>query len=483
MRVGIAVVGGGIVGAAIARELSRYTNDLLLLDQHPDLGMGTTKANSAIVHAGFAAEPGTLKAKLNVRGNELYRELQPVLGLELDFIGSLVVATDEAGLLALQELQKQGEQNGVAGLEIWSRAKLLSREPNLSQDVTGALYAPTGGIMNPFQATLALAENAVRNGAQVLTECKVEGVVIEQGKVVGLNTSRGYIAASVVINAAGIEAGEISQSAGDYSVSIKPRKGEYILFDTAIAGLVNSVIFPLPTKITKGIVISPTIHGNTFIGPNAAQALGKEDLATTASGLAEVVSGAALLLPKLPLAMAITQFAGLRAVAEGDDFIVRESVVARGLFHAAGIQSPGLTAAPAIAEMLVKVMREAGIKLVERVDFRPANPVSRPFHALSESEKQERIAARPDYGRIICRCETVTEGEIVDAIHGVCGARTLDGVKRRVRTGSGRCQGGFCGPRVTAILSRELKIPVTEVRKDSLSSYMFYDKIRRNEVE
>jgi len=474
----VVIIGGGIVGTAVARELARFKLDITLVEQHPDLSMGTTKANSAILHAGFDAAVGTLKAKLNVRGNELYRAWQEELGLDIKLIGSLVVATDEEGLLVLEQLHERGRQNGVPGLVLLSREAVLEREPHLTPATLGALFAPTGGIMDPFGVTLAFAENAVRNGVEVLTECKVEQVEVSDDEVVGVHTSQGFIEARYIINAAGVHADDISRSANDHSFAIHPRKGEYMLLDKSVGNFVRSVIFPTPSKVSKGIVIAPTVHHNTFVGPNALAIDDKEDLSTTAEGLAAIVAGAKSLVPGVPLNAAITQFAGLRAVADGDDFVIRPATGVRGLIHAAGIQSPGLTAAPAIAEMVVDILRSEGLSLHAKIDFCPENPARALFRDQEAPEKQKLIAENPLYGRVICRCEMVTEGDILDAIHRPCGARTLDGVKRRTRAGMGRCQGGFCGPRVTSILSRELKIPIPAVRKDTAGSFLFFDKIR-----
>lgn len=483
-KVDVAIIGGGIVGTAIARELARYKLEIMLVEQHPDLSMGTTKANSAILHAGFDAAPGTLKAKLNVRGNQLYREMQEELGLDIKLIGSLVVATDEEGLVVLLQLLERGRQNGVPGLCILNREAVLEREPQLAPATLGALFAPTGGIMDPFGVTLAFAENAVRNGVQVLTECKVEKIEVSDRHVVGMHTSQGFIEARYIINAAGVHADDISHGAGDRSFAIHPRKGEYMLLDKSVGSFVRSVIFPTPTKVSKGIVIAPTVHHNTFVGPNALTIDDKEDLSTTADGLAAIVVGARALVPSVPLSATITQFAGLRAVADGDDFIIRPATGVRGLIHAAGIQSPGLTAAPAIAEMMVDILRTEGLSLQAKPSFCPDNPARVLFRDQEAHRKQKLVAENPLYGRVICRCEMVTEADIVDAIHRPCGARTLDGVKRRTRAGMGRCQGGFCGPRVIGILSRELNIPIPAVRKDTAQSFLFFDKIRgAREVE
>ncbi|MBP2642760.1 MAG: FAD/NAD(P)-binding oxidoreductase [Firmicutes bacterium] len=473
----IVIVGGGIVGTAIARELAKYELDIILVEQQPDLAMGTTKANSAIMHAGYDAPEGSLKAKLNVRGNELYRQLKDELDLELAVTGSLVVAVNQAEMDTLVELKRRGKNNGVPGLEILSREEVLVREPSLSPDILGALYAPTGGMLWPFTAAFAFAENAVRNGVKVITECAVTGIEVVGGKTVGVHTSRGFIEADYVINAAGVHSDEVSRMAGDESFTIKPRKGEYILFDKSVKDLVKTIIFPTPSKISKGILLSQTVHGNVFIGPNAIDTNEKDDVSTTSMGMEEIIVGAKRLVPSLPLSAAITQFTGVRAVADSGDFIIRASSGSKGLIQAAGIQSPGLTAAPAIAEMIAVILKEEGLTLKPKIDFKPANPRRVVFSHMDHEARQALIAKNPLHGRIICRCETVTEGEIVDAIHRPCGARSVDGIKRRLRPGAGRCQGGFCGPRVTAILARELNIPVTAVRKDTADSYMFYDKI------
>jgi glycerol-3-phosphate dehydrogenase len=478
-RADVVVIGGGVVGCAIARELSRYSLSVVLLERAPDVATGTSKANSGILHAGFDAEPGTWKARLNVHGSRIYQTASEELGIPRRRIGSLVVASDEAQLGALEALQRRGVENGVTGLALWSRDQLLSHEPNLSSDVMGALWAPTAAIVCPFLATIAFAENAIRNGASIMTECEVTGIAVAGNAMTAVDTNLGRIETRFVVNAAGVHSGDVARMAGDESFTIKPRRGEYILFDRGAGELVRSVVFPTPNKVSKGILVAPTVHGNVFIGPNATEVDDLEDIETTRLGFNEIISGARRILPKLPLAAAITEFAGVRAAA-GHDFVIGPSPVVRGLVHAAGIQSPGLTAAPAIAEAIVESLAEAGLRLKANPSFVPVNPVQPNFAHLSPSDQAKLIAADPLYGRVICRCETITEGEIVAAIRSPCGAKTLDGVKRRVRTSMGRCQGGFCGPRVTAILARELGIPVTAVRKDGAGSWLF---LSREELE
>jgi glycerol-3-phosphate dehydrogenase len=427
------------------------------------------------LHAGFDAEPGTWKARLNVRGSRLYQAISEELGIPRRRVGSLVVARDEDQLSTIEELRSRGVENGLTGLALWKRDQLLAHEPSLSPDVTGALWAPTAAIVCPFLATIALAENAIRNGVRVVTECAVTGIEVVDKATTAVETKLGRIETRFVVNAAGVHSGDIARMVGDESFTIKPRRGEYILFDRSVGDLVHSVVFPSPTKKGKGVLVAPTVHGNVFIGPTATEIDDVDDQETTSLGFAELISSAQRMVPKLPLASAITEFAGIRAAA-GHDFILGPSPVARGLVHAAGIQSPGLSAAPAIAEVIVDFLAEVGLKLSPNSSFVPVNPIQPKFTHLTPNEQEKLIAANPLYGRVICRCETITEGEIVAAIRAPCGARTMDAVKRRVRTSMGRCQGGFCGPRVTAILARELGIPVTDVRKDGAASWQFLSR-------
>lgn len=471
----VVVIGGGVVGCAIARELSRFDLSVVLIERSPDVATGTSKANSGILHAGFDAEPGTWKARLNVRGSRLYAELSEGLGIPRKATGALVVAKDAAQMETVAELRHRGIDNGVPGLEIWTRDQVVAHEPNISPDLAGALWAPTGAIVCPFLATVGFAENAIRNGVRIVTECAVTGIDMADRQIVGVRTTRGRIATRFVVNAAGLHSGEVARLAGDDSFTIKPRRGEYILFDRSVGQLVNTVLFPTPDKVSKGILVAPTVHGNVFIGPDATEIDDPEDRETTAAGLSGIIAGARRIVPGLPLGTAITEFAGLRAAA-GKDFVIGPSPAARGLVHAAGIQSPGLTSAPAIAEVMVEALRDVGLRLRAKASFVPVNPQKPRFHDLDREFQARLVASDPLFGRVICRCETITEAEIVAAILSPCGARTVDGVKRRVRAGAGRCQGGFCGPRVTAILARELGIPITAVRKDSAESWLFLSR-------
>lgn len=473
----VVVIGGGITGAAILAALARLDLSCVLVEKEPDIAAGTTKANSAILHAGFDAPTGSMKAKMNVEGNRLYHELRDELDLDIQWTGSLVCATTDEEKAQIEELKARGDANGVPGLEIWDGDKARGKEPNLSPKICAALWAPTAGICWPFGMAVAFAENAIGNGAEILRDCEVTGIRVEDGKDFVVATTEGDIGAKYVVNAAGVFADKVAAMAGDASFSIHPRRGEYILFDKTVQEkMVKGIVFPAPTKTTKGILVCATTHGNTFIGPNAQEQDSRDDTAVTPAGMDEIIAGAKKLVPELPMGAAITEFAGIRAVSDTNDFIVGESKTVKGLYHAAGIQSPGLTSAPAIARLIAEeIAKASGAKVKANVKTgRPAQPI---FRELPAGEQAALIKKDARYGRVICRCETITEGEIVDAIQRPCGARTVDGVKRRTRAGMGRCQGGFCGPRVIEILSRELNIPVPKVRKDGAESYMYEEKL------
>lgn len=470
----VVVIGGGIVGTAILRELSKYDLHCLLVEKEPDVSVGTTKANSAVLHAGFDAPTGSWKQKTNVRGNALYHQLQEELDLDIKWTGSMVVATDEEEVRQLHKLLERGKANGVPGLQILTKAEVLEKEPNLTTAVA-ALWAPTAGVIWPFGCAVAFARCALQNGAEVIRDCAVTGFVKEDGAVTVVNTTKGAIRTKFVINAAGVYAEEIAKLAGDDSFTITPRKGEYILFDkTAASSLVYGVVFPCPNEKSKGILVCTTTHGNTFIGPNANEQTSKEDTSVTPAGMDEIIAGARKLVPDLPMGACITEFAGLRAVSDTGDFILGASRVP-GFYNAAGIQSPGIAAAPAIAEVVVESLGKEML-LRKKANWNGRLPKKVAFNRMTAAEKQAAIQKNPLYGRVICRCETVTEGEIVDAIREPAGACTVDGVKRRTRAGMGRCQGGFCGPRVVQIIARELGIPVEQVLKERQGSELYFKK-------
>ena len=460
----VIIVGGGVVGSLIARALSRYHVSTLLLERGADVCSGTSKANSAIVHAGYDAKPGSLKARLNIAGNRMYDQVCADLGVLFQRCGTYVVALTEEDQGTLEDLYRRGVQNGVSGMRIISGEEMRRAEPLITPRAQAALYAATGGIVDPFMLTIAAAENAVANGVQVQLETEVTDLLRQDGRISGVKTQRGDWTSRFVINAAGVRADAIMAQAGLHSFHIRPRKGEYYILDREKSA-VRTVLFPCPTKVSKGIVVTPTSHGNTLLGPNAVDIEGKDDLAVTPAGLEEVFSGAQQLVPSLDRRDVIAVFAGLRAAGSTGDFWIDAPREAPGLINVAGIESPGLTAAPAIAEFVLDLLRECGLALLPRPDHNPVRHPPPRFSELSHQERAALIAQDPRYGRIVCRCETVTEGEIVAAIHAPLPARTYDALKRRTRLGAGRCQGGFDTPRVLAILARELGTALTTVTK------------------
>lgn len=457
----VIIIGGGVSGCASARELSRYKADILVLDKEEDVCCGTSKANSAIVHAGFDAPAGSRMAALNVAGSRR----MPTLAKELDFAyqqcGSLVVCLSEEDRPALQKLYENGLTNGVEGLRIVERDELLAMEPNISDDAVAALWAPTGGIVCPFGLTYAFAENAATNGVQFQFDTEVERIEAIPGGW-RLQTNRGPLEARCIVNAAGVHADELHNQVSDDTMTIVPRRGDYFLLDHAAADHVHHTIFQLPGKYGKGVLVTPTVHGNLLIGPTANDIDDKEDTATTAAELDEVRAKAGLAVKDLPLRQTITSFAGLRAHELRHEFFLQEA--APGFVDCAGIESPGLSASPAIGQAVAELVQSI-LHLPENPDFNPRRKGILDPKTLSFAERTALVQKNPAYGQIICRCETVTEGEIVDAIHRVPGARSLDGVKRRTRAGMGRCQAGFCSPRVLEILARELGVPQEEITK------------------
>jgi len=456
----IIIIGAGVSGAACARELSRYKAKILVLEKEEDVCCGTSKANSAIVHAGYDAKTGSLKALLNVQGSRMMPQLARELDFHYDQCGSLVLCMAQEDLPQLQKLYEKGVANGVEGLRIIDHEELQAMEPNVSRDAVAALWAPTGGIVCPFGLNFALAENAYTNGAAFRFNTQVQTLEkLEEGWLV--RTNQGDFTAKVVINAAGVHAAQLHNQAAEQPLKIMARKGEYYLLDKQ-ASCVSHTVFTLPNKMGKGVLVSPTVHGNTIVGPTAIDIPDYENTATTAEGLADAARKASYMINDLPLRQVITTFSGLRAHGDRHDFVIEEA--APGYIACAAIESPGLSASPAIgcyvADMVKKIL-----DLEENPDFDGTRKGILNPMALSIEERNALIKENPAYGQIICRCENVSEGEILDAIHRPLGATSLDGVKRRVRAGMGRCQGGFCAPRVMEILARELGIPETDVTK------------------
>jgi glycerol-3-phosphate dehydrogenase len=473
----VVIVGAGVVGCAAARELSRYCLSVTVCERAAEASQGgPTKANTGIVHAGYDPMPGTLMARLNVRGNAMYDQLSADLGVHMERRGTLVVAFSPSERAHLEELFARGRANGVPGLRIVEHDELMELEPNLSPEADSALFAATGGTIEPYELTLALAENATLNGVQFLFEHPVHAVTSISG---GWRVEAGerVLETRFVVNAAGLFADDISRMAGAGDFHIRPRLGQYLLLEDREDYDVRRPVFQVPTSLGKGIVVSRTPDGNIIAGPTADDAQEKDGLATTADGLARVLAGARKSIPRLDTRQLVAEFTGARAVITGhDDFLIEEG--APGFFNAAGIKSPGLTAAPAIAEELVSLLKGAGCDLIANPAFIPTNARVPLFRQCSSEQQKCMIAEDSRYGRIVCRCETVTEGDIVYAIHRPAGARTVDGLKFRTRAGMGRCQGGFCGPRVLEILSRELGLDPLTVTKFGAGSEILAGRLR-----
>lgn len=470
----VAIIGAGVIGSAIARELSRYQANICVIEREEDVCNGTSKANSAIIHAGFDAKPGSLKAKLNVRGNEMMDSLSKDLDIPFTRNGSLVVCTKDQDRNGLEDLLEKAALNGVPGCRIIEREELIKMEPNLSDDVTCALYAPTGGIVCPFHMTMAFAENACMNGVSFFLNTKVTDIQkSEEGyKIKTLHTDSNteeIFEAKVVINAAGVYADELNNIVSENKLHITARKGEYCLLDKDAGTHITHTIFQLPSKMGKGVLVSPTVHGNLLVGPTALDVEDKEALNTTGEGLGSLAATSALSVKNVPMRQVITSFAGLRAHEDGNDFVIGEATDAKGFINAAGIESPGLSSAPAIGEMIAGIAKDI-LGLTEKEEFIATRKGILHPETLSLEERNALIKDCPAYGNIICRCEMISEGEILDAIHRPLGARSLDGVKRRTRAGMGRCQSGFCSPRTMEILERELSMSMYDVTKNGVGS-------------
>ncbi len=476
----IAVIGAGVVGALVARELTRYTARVCILERCGDVGMGATRANSAIVHAGFDAKEGSLKAKLNVKGSLKMESVAEELGVKYNKCGSLVVgfgAEDEA---TLAELLIRGEKNRVPGLRIISGEELRKTEPNLGDGVTAALYAPSGAIICPYELCMAGVGNAMDNGASLKLNFEVSKIEKTEDGYKITSQSGEYIFAKYVINCAGIYSDKIAELGGVGGFTVRPRRGEYVLLDRECGTHVSHTIFRCPSRMGKGVLVTPTVDGNLLLGPTAEDIDDKENTETTKEGLERVLALAAQQVKNIPSRAVITQFTGLRATGSTGDFIIN---IKDGFMNLAGIESPGLSSAPAIAEYAIELLIADGAALERRVDFNPYRP---PMHYFREADievKNEIISKNPEYAHVICRCETVTEGEILEAIRTNPKPSDVDGVKRRTRASMGRCQGGFCTPYIVELLSRELGIPYEAVTKFGGGSYINIGKTKEAEYD
>ena len=464
----VLIVGGGIVGCSLARYLSRFNLKIILVDKYCEVGFGVSKANSGIVHAGHHSSPDTLKGQLVVRGNELTEQWCAEVDAPFLRNGELVVATALDEMQVLEKLKAQGESKGVKGLEIWDQERTLKEEPALSTDVVASLVAPTAAVINPYELCFGLIENAVANGVTLALDNPVNSIRPEEEHL-AVETPKGNIRARFVLNAAGVHGDEVAAMAGVGDFKITPRKGEEYMLDKKLKGLIKRIIFPCPKPKTKGILIIPTFDGTLMVGPTALEIEDKYDLSTTTDGFEQVFASVSKIAPIITKRDCIAEFAGLRPAGPGNDFIIGATRT-KGFINVAAIQSPGLTAAPAIAEYVAGILKDEGLDLVERDDYNPRRESPYTFARETTQRQQERWQDDPRFGHIVCRCEMVTETDIIHAIHQ--GARTLDGVKFRTRAGMGRCQGGFCSWRVMTLLSQELGVPVEQISKRGGGSWI-----------
>ncbi len=467
----VIVIGGGVVGCATLRELTRFKLRAALFEGAPDICSGQSKANTAIVHAGYDAKPGTNKARFNVIGNAMFDRLAEELDVPFERNGSLVLAFSEEGIPELEKLVWRGVTNGVKGLRVVRAEELREMEANVSEKAVAALWAPTGGIVSPYELTFACAENAVKNGAAIFRNMPVADVTQDGRGGYLLRAREREVAARAVVNCAGIHADEINNLVSAEKIEITPRRGEYYIVDKSYGKLFKSAIFQLPTAMGKGVLVARTVEDTILLGPTADDIPDREDKATTAAGLARVLERAALTWENIPRRGFITTFSGVRAHCDKDDFVLGEPGDAPLFFNAAGIESPGLTSAPAIAVYLAESVAQR-LRAAQNPAFDPVRKAIPAFRTMSANERAAAIAANPDYAKIVCRCENITEAEIRESIRRPVGARSVDGVKFRARAGMGRCQSGFCLTRVMEILAQELGVPETEITKSGNGSYL-----------
>ncbi|HUX11458.1 MAG TPA: NAD(P)/FAD-dependent oxidoreductase [Spirochaetia bacterium] len=481
----IAIIGAGIVGVMLARTLARYRLSVVVVEKEADVGMGQSTSNSAILHSGHDPVPGSVKARMNKNGNALWRELARDLNVELLDTGAMIVAIGAEEQRNLRTLYERAKENRIEGVEIWSREQCLEREPRLSPDCSGGLWTPTAAVIDAFEAVVATAENAAMNGVEFLLNTEVREMIVNDGRLEAVRTNNGEIRARWFVNSAGVHADEIMHMAGDRpEFHISARRGEYFLFDPAKLNIAN-VVFPVPSEAGKGVLVATTSHGNTLVGPNALVTDDKDDTSVTRAGMHEILVSSARLVPSLSPRDIIATFAGVRATGNyrpdgvNRDFLIEISKTVGGLINLGGIESPGFVSSPAIAEEVVRLLAEEGNeKLIGNPGFKPVRPAHVRFAGLDHDERAALIRKNPFYGRIVCRCQEVTEGEIVDAIHSPVPAVTYDAIKRRTWAGTGRCQGSFDYPRIMEILSRELNIPMTEITKRGPGSVFLYRKTK-----
>ncbi len=471
----VLVIGAGVSGANIARKLSAYQLDVVLVDKECDVSFGTSKSNSGIIHGGFHHNARSLKARLEIRGNAMFDQLERELRFPFRRCGILVVATHSDEMKVIAQLYAQGVENGSVGIEMCSRERMLDLEPKLSPDVLGGLHAPSGGIIEPYRFVFCLVESACKNGVQLLTDFKVTAAQFAAGAWEVRSEDGRSLRAKYVVNAAGLFADDVSRVFGGEEIPLTPRKGEYFLLDRSTPACPSRVLFPVPTHNSKGVLVIPTVEGTVLVGPTALDIDDKTDLSTTAEELDKIFDYAKRLVPGISQGDVITSFAGLRPVLKGEDFFIDFSAQAPQLIQVAGIQSPGLTASPAVGEYVKDMLRRAGVQLTEKTSFDPFIDAVPRLREAGPQEAQDYVAADARYGNVLCRCEKVSEAEIVAAIRK--GHTTMDGIKYFTRAGMGRCQGGFCTSRILKILMRETGMKPESITKKGGKSFLLQGRL------
>ncbi len=475
MKHKIVIIGGGVIGCAVARELSAYSADILLVERAADVSEGASKANSGLVHAGFDTEPGTNKAKFNIQGSKMFASLCKELSVPYKKNGAMVLAFDEAQITVLHELFEQGKVNGVDGMAIIDREQVLALEPHVNPKVVAALLVKSAASVSPYELTYALADHAKVNGVEFQFNTNVL-TILKQNEQFLLKTNRGNIAADIVVNCAGVGAGDLHNQLSERKVNITPRKGEYYLLDREVEPMFSHTMFQTPTPMGKGVLITPTLHNGLLLGPTATNIKDGTDVSTTADALRKIREVTTLTWPEENLKTVITTFSGVRAHETGGDFMIGAVDGAPGAYEAIGIESPGLSSSPAIGLFLAEMI--ANGNRLQRKDTRvPPPDYPKPFEEMTVEEKQQASAKDPAYGNVVCRCEHITEAEVRWAVRRPVGATSVDGVKRRTRAGMGRCQGGFCSPRVMEILSEELQLPLNQITKSGGDSRILLGRI------
>ena len=476
----VLIIGGGVTGVMTARFLSTKKCSVALCEAECDVAMGATRANSAIVHAGYDAKPGTLKARLNVRGNKLMKELGEALGVPVKEIGSHVIAFDDADMKHLKGLYEKGIANGVPGLRIIGQDELRAMEPNVSEEAIGSLWAPSTAITCPYGITIAAAENAATNGVAFYFNFRVADVS-SVGELYYVTDGKDTIAARYIVNCAGVYSADIAEILGehDFPIEITPRRGEYIVMDKICGKMANSTLFVTPSERGKGILVSPTVDGNLLIGPNAYPIEDPDDTSTTNMGLNEITEGAHRIMPTVDTRNAITSFSGVRPTPNIYDFYIKASEQLPNVIHAVGVESPGFASGPATGEYIAELLQDNGLVLEDKENYIPtrrADGNHKHFNEMNDEERAEAVRRNPAYGKIVCRCETITEGDLLDCMDSPIPAVTIDMLKSRTRAGMGRCQGGFCSPRVAVLIAEHEKMTLDKVTKRGGDSWLVLPK-------